>query len=123
MIYNSNENRKDYFPPLLSNGELVAFTDCEGSTIHNPENYTDALVPKGRFYMAGRRVSYDHKVKSPAPLLFWGGLKFDCGKGIKEFTQQLFEKDGFVSSTCVYDNGLSVKTDCFISANSNIYAV
>lgn len=71
MIYYSKENRRDYTPPLLGNGDIAFNADCEGSV------FKDGYVYSGEdaVYRAGRRASYHPSQNPPAQLLHWGEHK------------------------------------------------
>ena len=123
MIYNSVENRKDYFPPLLSNGDLSLSSDYEGSVNCDLDILSEISAHKGRIFRAGRRQSFSYKQGSPAPLMNWGQLKFDCGFEADSFTQELHEYDGYVSSVSNYGKNLTINTQCFVHQNYNLYAI
>lgn len=98
MKYFSTDSRPDYSCPLVGNGDIAFNPDCEGSVIIDP------------VVRAGRRQMYKYNQKTPAPLLPYGTLKFNTDADVINFTQELIEYDGYVSSVCEYDNGNMVKT-------------
>ncbi|MBQ4110123.1 MAG: hypothetical protein IJC74_04495 [Clostridia bacterium] len=123
MIYRSEEKRKDYFPPLLSNGDLSLSADCEGSVCFDKDGFEGITSQTGRIFRAGRRQSYTYKHPSPAPLLWWGALKFDSGSELVSFTHELNEENGFTNSICKYKSGLLIDTTCFVHQDFNLYAI
>ena len=123
MLYNSKDDRKDYFPPLLGNGDIVLSPDCEGSVYYDQNDYPDVSAHTGRIFRAGRRCSFTHDQPHHAPLLFWGGIKFNYNDKVKSFTQELNVNDGVVTSECEYNNGISIKTECFVHQEYNLYAI
>jgi len=123
MIYNSKEKRVDYYPPLLSNCDITLYPDYEGSVCYTREDYPDVIGYAGRVFRAGRRQSVSHKQGSPAPLLWWGAIKFDCGSAVDSFTQELNDENGYIFTSCEYENKLSVDTTCFVHPKHNTYAI
>ena len=124
MIYNSKSKRKDYFPPLLGNGDIALFSDCEGS-VCTPDDifYSGNAKPSQRIFRAGRRKSVKPETSPMAPLLNFGTLKFDVGEKVLEFTHELNTKDGYASSECIYENGEKIDTCCFVHPDINLYSV
>lgn len=123
MIYRSQQNRKDYFPPLLGNGDIALHTDPEGSVYYDEQKFKYSTKYSGRIYRAGRRQSVSPQHFEPFPLLNFGGLKFDLYSDVPDFEQELHEADGFVSSVCTYKNGAKVTTESFVHPACNLYAV
>lgn len=118
MIYYSKENRRDYTPPLLGNGDIAFNADCEGSV------FKDGYVYSGEdaVYRAGRRASYHPLQKSPAQLLHWGSIKFDFGGSVLSFSHKLHEMDGYITSSCRYA-AFEADTCMFVHQKCNLYAV
>lgn len=123
MIYNSIDNRKDYFPPLLSNGDLSLSADYEGSVCFEKGHFDGITAQSNKFFRAGRRQSYTYKHPSPAPLIHWGGLKFDAGSPAKCYTQELKEENGYTKSNCKYESGLEIETTAFVHQEFNLYGI
>jgi hypothetical protein len=59
MIYHSYENKKCYFPPLLSNGEISFAPDAEGVLAYSMEEYRrkGVQVFDGIVVRSGRRLA------------------------------------------------------------------
>ena len=76
MIYSSKENRKDYSPPLLGNGDITLWTDCEGSVCDEEDGNLRLHGPKGCIFRAGRRTAYTHTQPVQGVLMQWGSLRF-----------------------------------------------
>lgn len=123
MIYTSKENRMDYYPPLLGNGDITLWTDCEGSVCDEEDRILRLHGPKGCIFRAGRRTAFTHTQPVQGVLMHWGSLRFSCGDAVREFSQELDPVNGTVFSHCDYDSGKSVDTVCFIHPQYNLYGV
>lgn len=118
MIYYSKENRRDYTPPLLGNGDIAFNADCEGNV------FKDGYVYSGEdaVYRAGRRASYHPSQNPPARLLHWGSIKFDFGGSALSFSHELHERDGYITSSCRY-GAFEADSCMFVHQKCNLYAV
>jgi len=123
MIYSSKENRKDYFPPLLGNGDITLWADREGSVCDTEDRSHGPRGPKGCVFRAGRRTAFTHSQSVQGVLMQWGSLWFSCESVVREFTQELDPVKGTVLSHCDYEDGKSVDTVCFVHPQYNLYAV
>ncbi len=123
MIYQSKQNRKDYAPPLLGNGDIAFTADCEGAVVLHPEIASRIQAHSGYIFRAGRRQSMSPLHPAPAPLLNFGSLKFDFHDSVTDFTQALHETDGYISSSCTYQSGNQIHSRYFVHPKFNLYAV
>ena len=123
MIYSSSENRKDYFPPLLGNGDIALWADREGSVCDAEERTKGIQGPKGCVFRAGRRTAFTHTQPVQGVLMQWGSLHFSCSGTVCAFTQELDPVTGTLFSHCDYESGRSVDTVCFVHPQHNLYAV
>lgn len=124
MIYGSKDNRKDYFPPLLGNGDIALYSDCEGSVASSGLSAHEGSAKPGfLIYRAGRRKSVNPETSPMAFLLNFGTLKFDMNQKLSEFTHELNTSSGYASSECTYENGGKINTKCFVHPSFNLYGI
>jgi hypothetical protein len=122
MRYSSIQNAPDYFPPILSNGDLSFPVDCEGAVFHTGKDFPPVEGFESVIYRAGHRLDFGHD-RVPGILVSFGKLQF-CSTGkISAFTQELREEEGLVCSRCTYDNGAEVETVSFIHPDAPLYCV
>ena len=123
MIYHSYENKKCYFPPLMSNGEISFAPDAEGTLGYTADDYSrkgvgafDGIVVRSR-----RRSALCTNLK--ARLFPMGKFVFGSNNTLEKWSQELLSDDGCVVSECFYENGDSIKSKCFIHPSLNIYSL
>ena len=123
MIYHSYENKKCYFPPLMSNGEISFAPDAEGTLGYTADDYSrkdvgafDGIVVRSR-----RRSALCTNLK--ARLFPMGKFVFGSSSTLGEWSQELLSDEGCVTSECIYENGDSIKSKCFIHPSLNVYAL
>ena len=121
MRYQSTLNAPDYFPPILGNGEISFSVDCEGATDFDAA-YNGIRAFSGVIFRAGRRLPIFPN-RTPARILSFGRLTFDAGSPLDAWEQELSETEGVVRSSCSYENGMKVDSECFIHPQANLYAL
>ncbi len=127
--YCSNESRSDYFPPLLGNGDIALYLDCEGTLSFSRKAYRErgqtegvrVEAPSGTVYRAGRRLPV--RREKHADLVPLAAFTFSAGSGIASFTQTLTEESASVSSCVTYADGVTVESRAFVPYDACIYAL
>ncbi len=123
MTYSSCENKRYYFPPLLSNGDISFAPDKEGML-----GYTKADTYKAGFsafdgivVRSARRTALCNSLQ--ARLFPFGSFTFDAGSNVETWSQTLCPEKGFFESDCSYENGNDIHSQGFIHPDMNIYAL
>ncbi len=113
-------------PVLVGNGDICLMPDEEGTLYESPE-YAQARktskIPIKSIYRAGRRMYINPHKKIQGNLLPFGHFSFDCGSKIKDYEQSLELPDGFVKSTCRYEDGSYIDSTYFVHYSKNIYVL
>ena len=122
MIYSSTENREDYIPPILGNGEITFGASCEGTFSHTQSDFNGILTFEGCLFRAGRRLCVTHD-RGKGDILSFGRLSFDTGSKLSDWTQELIPEYGLQKSVCRYDSGVEISSEYFIHPSENIYAL
>ena len=119
-----SDNRIDYAAPLLSNGELSVTIDYTGvqtkESVPIRDNLDRMIYPLPEILMAGRRlrghewegILVPHGVLSQA----------DVGE-VVDWEQSLSLDTASTIIKTVFDDGLEITTEAFVSLSSNILAV
>lgn len=125
MLYNSNQNRKDYYPPILGNGDIAFSVDCEGALNYVAEDFGGEGVKRtlsdGCIVRAGRRIN--RAFNTEAELLPFGRFVCETDENPLGFSQELDINNAKVISTADYPSGQSTKTVSVIHPKRNIYAM
>ncbi len=125
MAYKSTENRVDYFPPILGNGDMSFGVDAEGTLNYEAKTGTIDDVKYttfgGEIVRSGRRINRAYNTE--AILLSFGSFSFACGSQLQYFEQDLDIYKAQVVSDCEYSNGLKVKSLSVMHPKKNIYAL
>lgn len=123
MIYHSSENKKSYFPPLLSNGEISFAPDAQGTL-----GYTMAECQKngmhafdGIVVRAERRSALCNSLQ--ARLFPMGKFVFKADSALVDWSQSLELEKGLFESDCTYQNGEKIHSVGFIHPKHNLYAL
>jgi len=123
MTYHSRENRKSYFPPMLSNGDISFAPDKEGMLGYAAADYQqDGMIAfDGIVVRSARRSALCHSLQ--ARLFPFGKFTFCEGSKISEWSQSLVKEKGFFESSCLYESGTEIVSRGFIHPELNIYAL
>lgn len=123
MVYNGSENKKCYFPPLLSNGEISFAPDCEGMLGYSFEDYNSKGIYAfdGIVVRSARRSALCSNLQ--ARLFPFGKFTFSEGTPLKDWSQALECEKGFFESDCSYEDGAEIHSKGFIHPELNIYAL
>ena len=123
MNYSSVENRKDYFPPLLSNGEISFAPDAEGMLGYSFSDYRNKGIHAfdGMVVRSSRRTALCNNLQ--ARLFPFGKFTFFEGSELCEWSQALEPEKGFFESDCHYQDGTKIFSKGFIHPELNIYAI
>lgn len=124
MKYNSKTRAACYYPPILSNGEIVIAPTAEGDICYTKEkDFPDfKKAYDGCIYRAGRRA-IEGVPNFEAALLSFGTFKFLRGANLKEFEQELCINEGCVRSLCEYSDGARVYSDSVVCQDKNMYVL
>ena len=125
MVYHSYENKKDYFPPLLSNGEISFAPDAEGVLAYSMEEYQrkGVQVFDGIVVRSGRRLALCDSNDQQAKLFPMGKFAFSSSSKLVKWSQSLKVEEGSFESECLYKNGDFIRSKGFIHPDHNIYAL
>ena len=125
MLYESKTNRKDYYPPILGNGDIAFSVDAEGCLGYNAADFgaegTKTALSGGWIIRAGRRIN--RAFDTEAKLLPFGRLFFEKKQKPLFFSQELDVRKAQVRSRCEYPDGLKTQTVGIIHPSRNIYAL
>lgn len=122
MIYRSEENRKDYFPAILGNGQVAFAPDCEGVLTGAAAFDGDAQSPF--IWWEGRRTAKRAADRVAYTLYPFGALAFSAGAGeLVRFDDDLLVREGRRESTCTYADGLTVESRFFLCREENLYCL
>ena len=123
MVYHSSENKKCYFPPMLSNGEISLAPDAEGMLGYTFQDYLNKGVKgfDGIVVRAARRSAMCHNLL--ARLFPFGKFTFSIGSTLEDWSQTLETEKGIVESDCFYEDGTKIHSKGFIHPEFNIYAL
>lgn len=122
MRYQATQNAPDYFPPILSNGDLTFPVDPEGAVYHAGNDFPPVEGFESVFYRAGHRLDFGHD-RVPGILASFGKLWFCSDSKLADYHQELLETEGLVRSLCTYENGAQVETLSFIHPDYPLYCV
>lgn len=123
MTYNSTQNEKCYFPPMLSNGDISLAPDAEGMLGYTQEAYqkSDMHAFDGMVVRCARRTAIATSVR--ARLFPFGKFIFGQGSALENWSQSLDIENGFFESDCKYADGTGIRSKGFIHPDLNIYAL
>ncbi len=124
MRTTSKSNSECYFPPILGNGEISLAPDAEGTMNYTAASYAKRGISAfdGIIVRCARRTNNNKRLRD-SKLFSFGKLLFGSCSELKEWSQQLEEERGLVSSKCEYQDGSVIDTMAFIHPKMNIYAV
>lgn len=114
--------RRDYAPPLISNGELSVTLDYAGVQRKEsvPEAVSDKICyPLPEILMAGRRYAGDEWGRG---LITYGFLSQNGVGEICDWEQSLSHETASIFTKTVFAD-VTVTTEAFVSLNSNILAI
>jgi hypothetical protein len=119
-----SDNRIDYAAPLLSNGELSVTIDYTGvqtkESVPIRDNLDRMIYPLPEILMAGRRLR-GHEWEG---ILVPHGVLSQSGVGeVVDWEQSLSLDTASTIIKTVFDDGLEITTEAFVSLSSNILAV
>ncbi len=124
MKYNSRTRSECYYPPILSNGDIVIAPSADGTVGYTKDkDFPDfKRAYDGRIYRAGRRVigwlpNFD------TALVSFGSFSFSRGAELVDFEQELCVDEGCIRSDCLYSDGARVYSDCIICQDKNMYVL
>ncbi|MBE6607906.1 MAG: hypothetical protein E7633_05090 [Ruminococcaceae bacterium] len=123
MKYNSSESRKDYFPPVISNGNISFAPDAEGMIGYTFSDYRNKGVSAfdGIVVRSARRTGICNGMQ--ARLFPFGKFSFYEGSPLDTWEQELCVEDGCFNSDCHYNDGVKIYSQGFIHPELNIYAL
>ena len=123
MTYKNSENKKYYFPPLLSNGEISFAPDAEGMLAYSAEDYKNKGMHAfdGIVVRCARRSALCNGLQ--ARLFPFGKFTFVEGSDLKDWSQSLEPEKGFFESDCFYESGTEIHSQGFIHPEYNIYVL
>ena len=123
MTYSSFQNRPDYAPPMLSNGDISFAPDAEGTLDYIYADYFKKGIDAydGIVVRAARRTALCNSLQ--ARLFPFGKFIFREGSQLVEWSQTLMAEKGYVESDCLYESGTKIHSQSFIHPNANIYAL
>ena len=123
MVYHSSENRQDYAPPILSNGDIAFAPDAEGMLGYTLQTYLDKGIHAydGIVVRAARRTGLCNTLQ--ARLFPFGKFLFREGSELTEWSQTLVPEKGCFESDCRYESGTRIHSQGFIHPESNLYAL
>lgn len=119
-----SDNRIDYAAPLISNGELSVTIDYTGvqtkESVPIRDNLDRMIYPLPEILMAGRRLK-GHEWEG---ILVPHGVLSQSGVGeVVDWEQSLSLDTASTIIKTVFDDGLEITTEAFVSLSSNILAV
>lgn len=119
-----SDHRADYAAPLLSNGELSVTLDYsgvqEGAYIPESTEDRETMYPAPEILLAGRRYEGNEWGKG---LISYGFLSQDGTGEIIDWSQSLSCENASLLTQTQFENGLSVKTEAFVSLGANVLAL
>ncbi len=123
MIYHNSENKKYYFPPLLSNGKISFAPDSEGMLGYSSIEYRNKGVTAfdGMVVRSARRTALCNTLQ--ARLFPFGKFTFYEGSPLEDWSQSLEVERGIFESDCLYEDGTEIHSKGFIHPELNIYAL
>ncbi len=124
MKYTSKMGAECYYPPILSNGELVLAPTAEGTLDYTKEkdfpNFKKAY--DGVIYREGRRA-IEWLPNFDAVLIPFGSFSFKRGAELVAFEQELCVDEGCVRSECEYSDGARVYSECIVCQDKSVYVL
>lgn len=124
MKYTSKMGSECYYPPILSNGELVLAPTAEGTLDYTKEkdfpNFKKAY--DGVIYREGRRA-IEWLPNFDAVLIPFGSFSFGRGAELVDFEQELCADEGCVRSACEYSDGAKVYSECTVCQDKSVYVL
>lgn len=123
MLYKSSKNKRCYFPPLLSNGDISFAPDAEGMIGYSLNDCKERGVQAfdGIVVRAARRSALCNSLH--ARLFPFGKFTFSEGSALESWSQNLEVEGGYFDSTCEYKSGAKIYSKGFIHPNMNVYAL
>ena len=123
MVYDSRNKREDYYPPILSNGEILLAPAATGDIDYTRKTHFSHIEMgyDGYVFRAGRRLTVNSL--NSGMLLSFGKFSFSIGSSIEDFTQELDVERGRIYSVCDYQDGTVVHSDCTLCQDKNIYVL
>lgn len=121
--YFSTENRRDYAPPLLGNGEMALQMDYLGQTVFTPTDTEpcERVAASPFVWWEGRRYMYDVR----RFLIPFGKLTAEVS-GLSaepdEWTQSLDTERGLMTSVCRFGE-TRIRIEAFVHHDSNLLCV
>lgn len=130
ITYSSEENRKDYSQPILSNGELSTALDFMGTNrfcVSENDNEEDGKKIGRAFagdyiWWSGRRYAYSVQ----RYLIPFGKLDFMASKlplRPAKWSQTLDTEGAASFSECIYEGGAKAEIDAFLHHDVNLLAI
>lgn len=122
MKYSSKTRSECYYPPILSNGDIVIAPSADGTVGYTKnQDFPDfKRAYDGCIYRAGRRA-IGGPPNFDAALISFGSFHFSRGAELVDFEQELCIDEGCIRSTCLYSDGAKVYSDCVICQDKNMY--
>ena len=119
MLYDSQNKREDYYPPLLSNGEITLAPTAEGTVDYSRSKEFPIVnvAYDGYVFRAGRRLTVNPL--NSGMLLSFGQFSFSLDTKLKKFTQELDVEKGNIHSVCDYEDGTVVYSDSMLCQDRN----
>ena len=122
MKYDSFENRADYSPALLANGDISLATGAQGTPLAVPKEIIDKSFG-AYIFRAGRRLARNPRKNIHYNLLTFGTFAFSCGSELSHFTHELCLPDGYQKSVCDYNDLCRIDSRFFVHQNFNLFAL
>jgi len=123
MIYHSKTESKNYFPPMVGNGDIAFSVDKEGCTDFEESDFPETKAYGGYIFRMGRRLAKLPNYKDSASLFGFGMLSFNEGSDILEWSQEICETSGIVRTFCKYSDGISIDTESFLLPDKGVYII
>lgn len=121
MIYESWQNRADYTPALLSNGDISLAVDAQGVLLQGKNTVEKA--PGAYIFRAGRRQMRNDHLNLYYDLFTFGTFGFSLGAPLASFTHELVLPHGYQRSTCNYGENRRVDSRFFVHQDHPLFAL
>ena len=124
MKYRSGMELEYYYPPILSNGEMVLAPTAEGTLDYTKEKDFPHFKKAydGVIYREGRRA-IEWLPNFDAVLIPFGSFCFKRGAELVDFEQELCAHEGCVRSECKYSDGARVYSECIVCQDKGVYVL
>lgn len=122
MIYESWQNRADYSPTLLANGDISLATGAQGTPLTVPKEIIDKSFG-AYIFRAGRRHAQNTHKQINYNLFTFGTFDFSCQSELLHFTHELCLPHGYQKSVCNYLDGSKIESRFFVHQSFNLFAL